>query len=227
MAALNAAYDVLGDPVKRQEYDEWLLRDESAASRSTPTPVPTVTQPSRSRRRLIWWVIGPHSILGALGLWFILPFVTAGGDASRATPPDSNRFELKQDGQGRLVRLDKMTGEVTTVNSPPAGSRRTRKVATDAAKGNSERVGAIPDPGPLCDQAGGSTPHTVTVSTENTPLFMKPRVLPVPLTNLSAGSVVPVVEMEGDWYLIRFKDRRWGSRVGYIHCSDVRPHTGG
>jgi hypothetical protein len=47
----------------------------------------------------------------------------------------------------------------------------------------------------------------------------------VPLTNLPSGTVVPVIGIEGDWLLIRFDDRRWGSRVGYIHCANLRPQA--
>src|SRR5262245_39460938 len=54
---------------------------------------------------------------------------------------------------------------------------------------------------------------TVTVSTTKAPLFNEPRVLPASLSELPTGSEAPVVQVEGDWYLVRFEDRRWDPRV--------------
>jgi hypothetical protein len=59
------------------------------------------------------------------------------------------------------------------------------------------------------------------VSSSDAPVFIEARVRPVPLTTLALGIVLTVLEADGEWYLIQFDDRRWGPRVGYIHCSNV------
>ena len=70
-----------------------------------------------------------------------------------------------------------------------------------------------------CSQTGW--PRRVAVSAPDAPVFIEARVRPVPLTTLALGRVLIVWEADGEWYLIQFDDRRWGPRVGYIHCSDV------
>jgi hypothetical protein len=52
-------------------------------------------------------------------------------------------------------------------------------------------------------------------------IFIQPRELPVPLTTLPGGSVLPVTEVSGDWYLVKFGDQRWGPRIGYVRCTNV------
>src|SRR6266496_2465837 len=83
----------------------------------------------------------------------------------------------------------------------------------------------ISEPAPLptaCDEIRKvPLPNTLTVSVAQTPVFIQPRVQQEPLTRLPSGVKLPVVEAEGDWFLIRFDDRRWDKRVGYVHCSDV------
>ena len=55
------------------------------------------------------------------------------------------------------------------------------------------------------------------------PVFIQPRVLPVPLATLDIGTAAPVITVDGGWLLIRFKDERWGERVGYVSCADATP----
>ena len=61
MAIINASYDVLSDPVKRREHDEWILKAESEAHiKAAPRPQAPASPPQspaartgpRSRRRL-------------------------------------------------------------------------------------------------------------------------------------------------------------------------------
>ena len=62
----------------------------------------------------------------------------------------------------------------------------------------------------------------LVVHMPNAPAFIEPRLRAVPLTTLPAGQKLEVTAVDGAWYLVRFKDERWGTRVGYVHCSDVR-----
>jgi hypothetical protein len=163
----------------------------------------------------------------------ILMFSTACNEAPRTTQ-EADRFELKQDARGRIVRLDRVTGEITEVTGAqlapgkrhqnPIGSAATRQ-PTDRSDGVDPPATANVPEASLCNQEVHSGPKTVTVSTAKAPLFIEPRVLPTPLTDLPRGAEAPVVQVEGDWYLVRFEDRRWGSRVGYVHCAQVRLGT--
>lgn len=170
--------------------------------------------------------------LSVIVLAAFLTLLTACNDAPNAAiQPAEARFVLKEDGHGRLVRMDTVTGAVTVVSASSARPGTARKKTTEVRVENEtsgERVNVVApaapertsEPASACNQA--DRPHTVTVATDNAPLFIQPRVLPVPLTNLSVGSALPVAETQGDWYLVRFNDVRWGSRVGYIHCRAVR-----
>ena len=54
------------------------------------------------------------------------------------------------------------------------------------------------------------------------PAFIQPRILATALIAFDVGTTLPVEEVVHDWIRVRFDDRRWGSRVGYLHCSHVR-----
>src|SRR5262249_31000047 len=64
-------------------------------------------------------------------------------------------------------------------------------------------------------------PGLVMVKADDTPVFVTAKFRPEPLATFYAGTVLSVVNSEGPWRLVRFGDSRWGSRVGYIHCSDL------
>ena len=163
-----------------------------------------------------------------------LMFSTACSDVGKTTQPDADRFELKQDARGRIVRLDRLTGEITEVTSAQArsGKRHKNPIRNAATEKSTDRVDRV-DPSPaanapeasLCNQAEHSRPKTITVSTTKAPLYIEPRVLPASLTELPTGSEAPVVQVEGDWYLVRFEDTRWGPRVGYVHWTQLQLGT--
>ena len=228
MATLNAAYDVLGDPVKRQEYDEWLLRTESAASRVTPIPVPTVTPPSPSRRGLIWWVIGVSGILGALALWFMLAFSPEGlpTDAEVRERAEGGQFELRQDSQGRIIRLNRVTGEVAVIQGnqviPVSESSKAKaRTAPRTAQSPKPEPTQADQPIAAAEPAPRARPgENVTTSTE-APIYVAPGYHP-PLRVAGAGSVLRVLAVQDDWYQVEFKDPQWGTRVGYIAAALTR-----
>jgi hypothetical protein len=131
-----------------------------------------------------------------------LMFSTACSDETQPTQSDAGRFELKQDARGRILRLDRVTGEITEVTSAPAasGKRHKNPIGNAATKKSTDRFDGV-DPSTtanapealLCNQAVHSRPKTVTVSTTKAPLFIHPRVLPASLTELPTGSEVSVV----------------------------------
>jgi hypothetical protein len=69
-------------------------------------------------------------------------------------------------------------------------------------------------------------PRRVKVVVANTPVFIHPRQLPEPLTNLNVGVSLPVSEASADWFLVAFENGPLGPRVGYVHCSNVEPGDG-
>jgi hypothetical protein len=112
-----------------------------------------------------------------LGLLFLLG---ACNQVRTARPQDDDaRFELKQDQQGRMLRLDKVTGEiavvtgsgVTPLNSDaprgPAAAARERAMARLAASSQSRRQGIARPPN--TNQAVGltSTSNAANISLTN------------------------------------------------------------
>lgn len=143
------------------------------------------------------------------------------GDLRDSSPtPQEAQFEFKNDDHGRLVRLDKRTGEITVVEDPaahtaPATSRRREKRKPVAAPRPDPAVPAKPS------ACGEEHARRVTVAAEGAPVFIYPRVLPTPLVNLPSGTELPVVESAGSWYRVQFEDENLGPRQGYIHCASV------
>ena len=137
-----------------------------------------------------------------------------------------------------MIGQETATGEVRVLSKKSTvRSATTRTTTTEGAvegqNSDNKGLNVVGSPVPAsvsesassCNRAGNHSPQTVTVSTDQAPVFIGPRVLAVSLTTLSVGAVVPVVQAEGDWYLVRFEDRRWGSRVGYVHCANVGTQT--
>lgn len=157
---------------------------------------------------------------------------------------DSSRFELKQDNQGRVIRLDKVTGEVvvvdgtklvplkpeaairTPVNRPPASPKAVssappvQEQRADPVAMTTEPVTLQPPDAPnVQGDASRSAPAVVghsAVLIAATPVFVTARGNQTPLMTLSKGAVVRVRAVEGDWYEIEFDDPRWGKRVGFV-----------
>jgi len=134
-------------------------------------------------------------------------------------PATETRFELKQDPEGRLVRLDKATGEVTVVDNSPA-----RPEKKQPRKGRSPSIAEPTAPSRKTVSAcGNDHVRVVSVTSPTAAVFVRPQVLPTPLITFETGAQLPVVKTEGAWFYVRFDDRRWGPRFGYIQCADVMP----
>lgn len=70
-------------------------------------------------------------------------------------------------------------------------------------------------------QPPGTVPRHVSVLADSADVFIQPRVMPQPLAALAAGTLLPVTGRADEWLLISFQDPRWGTRVGYVHCTNV------
>jgi len=100
----------------------------------------------------------------------------------------------------------------------PAGTRGRSAMEPEGSKD----VVAVESYGVSCDQIKrGPVPRKLSVSSGEAPVFIYPRVLATPLATLTKGAVLDVGGTNGKWYLVRFGDRRWGPRVGYINCANV------
>lgn len=176
---------------------------------------------------------------GAIGLVLALALASTGCDVKeRLFPGIGSRYTFAQDDQGRLVRLNKHTGELVLVESslPQPVARRPRAAAPEVAVAEPAQPDATPDvpseadtpdltaqhtPAPTCPSPAtfAEASHIRVKSTS--PVFVEPRELRVPVATMTAGAVLPIAEVANDWLLVRFEDDQWGPRVGYIHCATV------
>ena len=176
--------------------------------------------------------------------------------ANASGTPSESRYQLTRDENGRVLRLDTATGEVTVAEPAPAPQTRPRaasaaatlaKVSESTANVVDEVVPAEPprplpipaDPAP----AGELRPAVAVVAAparaENNvcaredfirdvatladvPVYIQPRPTEKPLATLTNGVALMVMERSSDWVLLRFQDLRFGPRVGYAHCSQLR-----
>jgi hypothetical protein len=97
-----------------------------------------------------------------------------------AQQQDQARYELKQDSQGRVIRLDKMTGEVVIVD----GTRLVPVKGTTPAPNSRQKVIQVPTRAPL---VAGSSPEKLP---ESAAAGIEPITLRPP--DSSTGGVSPV-----------------------------------
>lgn len=57
------------------------------------------------------------------------------------------------------------------------------------------------------------------------PMFLLPDATRTPLTTLETGTIVRVLDKEGDWYKVIFHDRFLGDRTGYVQAVNIRIET--
>ena len=60
------------------------------------------------------------------------------------------------------------------------------------------------------------------VLTADAPAFLFPDATRTPLAILPAGTTVTVLRKEGDWYQVRFRDAKFGDRMGYIAAGNIQ-----
>jgi hypothetical protein len=172
--------------------------------------------------------VGPRSInrVGLLICWGVTLSAMAatclGGcrAAEKAAPPANAaapRYQFEKDAQGRLLRLDTATGEVTLVE-PASTPASTPAVETTPRP-------AVPAPTRTARDASGAgtcpDSGTATVTLDALDVFGEPKKGSVPIASLPRGTEITVLEPRGEWRLVRFADPQSGTRTGYIPCSLV------
>ena len=211
---------------------------------------------------------GPHSLARALvAAVGIILCICAGVACNIRFPEKSNasstssesRYQLTKDKDGRVLRLDTVTGEVTVAEPAPAAPSRQRPSSAVAAPAKvpepapnppvAEVVASapprplpIPIPADPAPQAQVRPPVEIVAApsrAENdvcaredfirsvatladVPVYIRPGPTEKPLATLTNGVALMVIERAGDWMLVRFQDFRFGPRVGYAHCSQLR-----
>ena len=165
----------------------------------------------------------------------VWPLLLCGCDQVRGSLPrqDDSRYELRQDAQGRTIRLDKVTGEVAIVQgerliavkpsneaSNPSSERRLRAAPTPerATTQRSDATAVAPVGAPITysQESGPPVAGSPVTITSRSPVFATANQNQTPLEVLEKGVVGKLMEAEGEWYLIEFQSPRWGPRVGFV-----------
>jgi len=60
-----------------------------------------------------------------------------------------------------------------------------------------------------------------TIQVASAPVFLYPDTTRVPLTTLKRGTVVRVLEVEGNWVQVEFQDPQFDKRIGYIERKNI------
>jgi hypothetical protein len=188
----------------------------------------------------------------AIGAALILSLAVVGCDKLPSSLTMNQRFEFAKDDSGRLVRLNRFTGELKVVEDemaaqqaasprrPAKTSPKTTPTPLDAALTPTSLENEVPiaqelhaDVAAVARVDAGCPPQDVLLSSthikmrSDAPAFVAPREMPEAVATMTAGSVLPVVEVRNEWVLVQFEDPRWGPRVGYIHCTHVSADTDG
>lgn len=125
----------------------------------------------------------------------------------------------------RAVPVDQSNERPVNVDPPARPAPKPRRAAPSVARADPP-ASVEPQPARVpenaCAQvAGGVLRRNVRVTADAARVYIYPRQMQQPLSALPQGTTLPVTQREGDWLFIRFQDRRWGPRVGYVHCADV------
>lgn len=153
MAIVNSAYNILSDPVRRREHDEWIAaeeweiewlestrsedgrerqRSESPDSAWEPEPVIAAARPYRIARDLRWW--------GGMGLFFVTgcavgvlltsqPGLLPVALAARLAPPPEIRVETKPVPVAALAEASPETAVDSWASGPPASPEESAAAA--------------------------------------------------------------------------------------------------
>jgi hypothetical protein len=184
---------------------------------------------------------------------FVLCVSGACSRLQRALQPQHSdqQFEFQRDQQGRLVRLNKVTGEVMLVEggelrpSRLAASRKRRTAAPIAAapsgsqapRKDASRRTAAPasanalEPLDLSIRALGTggerslPPGSLLTVVAPTPVFVTPNTNQAPLLEAAQGSTFILVDVEGPWYRVKWNDANSDERQGFIEGKDVGTST--
>jgi hypothetical protein len=152
----------------------------------------------------------------------------------REATKDPDHFELKQDASGRIVRLNKATGEMAFVegtklipisfggapSQPSRGSTQgathpSRATATKRSTPDSAQKTATVQRSPGSDSANRSDMGIIAI-TDTAPVYAAANRTGPPLVLAARGSRFRVTASQVDWYRIEFDDAQLGHRVGYV-----------
>lgn len=174
------------------------------------------------RPRHFWSV---HAVVGAL-------MFGQGCDRIGGGSPErkDERFELKQDGQGRLIRLDKVTGELAIIQgstfipitssvdasrSRQSGAQIEREAAPVSGTHTKVSLSDSVENTSALRAARRSEPEIIAIH-ETSPVFAAANRTGRPLVLAAKGSRFRVLASQADWYRIEFDDAQLGHRVGYV-----------
>ena len=183
-------------------------------------PIPPMGQGRRTRQRVAARFVASLLLLAGAT-------VSPACSTDTTQPPvDQAKFELRQDSQGRTIRLNRITGEVAVIQ----GNQVIQVAESSKAKARTATRNAHspkPKPTPADQPIAAPEPvprarpgETVTTFTE-APIYVAPG-YQTPLRVVGAGSVLRVVAIQDDWYQVEFKDPQWGTRVGFVAVASTR-----
>jgi hypothetical protein len=144
-------------------------------------------------------------------------------------PGDQAKFELKQDNQGRTIRLNRVTGEVTVIQGseviPVAESPKVKaaKPTRPTHPPKSQRAPADP-PIAQAEPVRRARPGDTVMTSTEARIYGTPG-YPTPLRVVSAGSALKVVAVQDDWYRVEFEDQQWGTGVGFVAVAATRANS--
>jgi hypothetical protein len=128
------------------------------------------------------------------------------------------RYDLLEDVDGRIVRLDVDTGEVAIISNGQATPVDPAKPGAPAASPTAAAQPGSMSPNPLDVILASPPPGSTSLLTIETtaPVFLFPDATRSPLRVLGAGSIVKLLETHEEWYQIAFEDPVWRVRVGFV-----------
>ena len=178
------------------------------------------------------WRIGRPDVLLAIAIPAAIAVV--GCDTPLDLPwADAKRVESAKVNTGSAPRADRTTNNVRARKTTPIRTNPTvpesspdienigepTVLADSSAIEVDEKSAPVVESETACGQRDIVRPRANVVVRLDAPAYVAPRELEVPLATIAAGTRLPIMEAAGEWILVRFDDRRWGPRVGYLHCS--------
>jgi hypothetical protein len=183
-----------------------------------------------------------RALFGRLISWrsvVVVATVSVGcNDTSIAPPkvtPEETRFELRQDNRGRVIRLNKRTGEMSVVDGtrvtplrdvagsnprPPAPQPADSVLRGSSVQRPTQRPPKLDERAEMpAGPVHVALPGQLVRVTTTAPVFLESRAMKTPLEVLDPGVTLKVLDNEGDWYRVEFVSNRFGQRVGYISTS--------
>jgi Zn-dependent protease with chaperone function len=160
------------------------------------------------------------------------------------TPSGAVQYEFSRDEQGRLMRLNKTTGEVTIVSGssrPPVSSAKQELPKSPTASPRQASRQSMPTTELVPDASEqhiiSTVPQVDTRSMVHTtsppvgssltliepaPLFLLPDRTRTPLVTIEQGATVIFLGSEGQFYRVEYRDRYVGLRTGYVLSQAVK-----